>query len=88
MLGSVREVLGSGSFLGVSLFGPSYEPWIVMILPPGGFLTLGSLLLGLAWWQERHPEHSEAAHADPTAEAAAAVSIALSGPSSPGGEIR
>jgi len=53
MLGAVREVLGSGSFLGLPLFGPSYEPWIVMILPAGGFLTLGVLLLGLAWWQER-----------------------------------
>jgi len=53
MLGGVREVLGSGSFLGFSIFGPSYEPWIVMILPPGGFLTLGALLLCLAWWEER-----------------------------------
>ncbi len=59
MLGAVREVLGSGSFLGVSLFGPSYEPWIVMILPAGGFLTLGVLLLGLAWWQERQAERVE-----------------------------
>lgn len=53
MIGAVREVLGNGSFLGVSLFGPSFEPWVVMILPPGGFLTLGVLLLCLAWWQER-----------------------------------
>ena len=56
MLGAVREVLGSGSFLGVSLFGPAYQPWIVMILPPGGFLTLGALLLGLASWQEKRDE--------------------------------
>ena len=56
MLGAVREVLGSGSFLGVPLFGPSYEPWIVMILPPGGFLTLGFILLGFGWWTERKEE--------------------------------
>lgn len=61
MLGTVREVLGSGSFLGVSLFGPAYEPWVIMILPPGGFLTLGVLLLGLSWWQERGREPIEAA---------------------------
>lgn len=45
LMSSIREVIGSGTFLGVSLFGPSYEPWVVMILPPGGFLTLGALLL-------------------------------------------
>lgn len=45
ILGSLREVLGSGSFFGVSLFGPHFEPWVVMILPPGGFLMLGMLLL-------------------------------------------
>ncbi len=44
-LGAVREVLGSGSFFGVSLFGANFEPWVVMILPPGGFIMLGVLLL-------------------------------------------
>ncbi len=53
MMGTVREVLGNGTFLGVSLFGPFYEPWVVMILPPGGFLTLGFLLLGLSWIRRR-----------------------------------
>jgi len=64
LLGAVREVLGSGSFLGVPLFGPDYEPWVVMILPPGGFLTLGALLLGLAWWQERRTEQGGSAAED------------------------
>ncbi len=53
MMGGVREILGTGSFLGFSLFGPNYEPWVVMILPPGGFLTLGFLLLVLAWVERR-----------------------------------
>lgn len=44
-LGSAREVLGSGSLFGVSLFGPRFEPWVVMVLPPGGFLMLGAILL-------------------------------------------
>ena len=48
MLGGVRELLGSGSLLGFDLLGPRFEPWIVMILPPGGFLTLGLWLLGLS----------------------------------------
>jgi electron transport complex protein RnfE len=53
MMGTLREVLGYGSFLGVPLFGPHYEPWVVMILPAGGFLTLGMLLLLLNAVQAR-----------------------------------
>ena len=53
MMGTIREVLGSGSFLGVPLFGPRFEPWVIMVLPPGGFLTLGWILLAMAWWRER-----------------------------------
>jgi len=52
-LGSVREVLGEGSLFGVDLFGPQFEPWVIMILPPGGFLTLGLLLLFFSWLEER-----------------------------------
>jgi Na+-translocating ferredoxin:NAD+ oxidoreductase subunit E len=52
-MGAFREVLGYGSFLGVPLFGPGYEPWVVMILPPGGFFTLGFILLAFGWWAGR-----------------------------------
>ena len=52
-LGSVREILGEGAFLGIDLFGPNFEPWVIMILPPGGFLTLGLLLLFFNWVKER-----------------------------------
>ena len=48
MLASLREILGNGSFFGVSLFGPNFEPWVIMILPPGGFIMLGLLLLVFA----------------------------------------
>ena len=52
-LGSVREILGVGSLFGVNLFGPNFEPWVIMTLPPGGFLTLGLLLLFFNWIKER-----------------------------------
>ncbi len=51
MMGAFRELLGNGSLLGYSVFGPSFEPWIIMILPPGGFLTLGFILLAFGWWR-------------------------------------
>ncbi len=52
-LGGVREILGEGRLFGVDLFGPDFEPWVIMILPPGGFLTLGLLLLFFNWLKER-----------------------------------
>lgn len=47
MLGIVRETLGSGTFMGVMLFGDRFEPWVIMVLPGGAFFVLGFLLLGI-----------------------------------------
>ncbi len=55
-LGSIREILGSGSLFGIALFGAEFEPWVIMILPPGGFLTLGLLLLLFNWIAQRRTE--------------------------------
>ena len=52
-LGVVREVLGAGTFLGIPLFGAGFEPWVVMILPPGGFFVLGAWLLLFNWLRDR-----------------------------------
>ena len=59
LLGCIREILGSGSLFGVSLFGPNFEPWVIMILPPGGFLTLGLLLALFAFVKERRLRASQ-----------------------------
>lgn len=48
-LGTIREILGSGTFLTYQVLGEWYQPWLVMILPPGAFLALG-LLIGLTNW--------------------------------------
>jgi hypothetical protein len=53
MMGGFREILGTGSFLGFSLFGPSFEPWVIMVLPAGGFLTLGFILLAMGYFEQR-----------------------------------
>lgn len=44
-LGAVREILGNGSILNVSIFSENFQEWIVMILPAGGFFTLALWLL-------------------------------------------
>ena len=72
LMGAVREVIGSGTFLGVPLFGASYEPWVVMILPPGGFLTLGFLLLVISWRERRRAERNSGIDNDAVASERAA----------------
>jgi electron transport complex protein RnfE len=49
-LATVREILGSGSWLGLRLLPEAWPNWGIMVLPPGAFLTLG-LLLGLWNWR-------------------------------------
>ena len=44
IMGTVREVLGEGTFLGISILPDSYQPMLVAILAPGAFITLGLLL--------------------------------------------
>ncbi|OQY22945.1 MAG: electron transport complex subunit RsxE [Desulfobacteraceae bacterium 4572_35.2] len=44
ILGAIRELFGSGAILGFQIFGASYPPVLLMILPPGAFITLGLLL--------------------------------------------
>jgi H+/Na+-translocating ferredoxin:NAD+ oxidoreductase subunit E len=48
-LSAFRELLGRGSLLGINLLGPRYEPWVFLVLPPGGFFALGMLLITVAW---------------------------------------
>jgi electron transport complex protein RnfE len=52
-LGAVREILGSGSLFGVRLFHDTFQEWVVMILPSGGFFTLAAWLLVFNLLKER-----------------------------------
>lgn len=71
VLGGVREVLGSGTlfaqahlllgqafaFLELTVI-PGYKGWLLMILPPGGFLALGFLLAGKRVLDRRRAERA------------------------------
>ncbi len=46
VIGSIRELLGNGTIFNIQIFGDSYLPLLLMILPPGAFIVLG-VLLGL-----------------------------------------
>ena len=45
ILSAIRELLGSGTIFGAQLMPESYEPMAIMLQVPGGFITLGLLLI-------------------------------------------
>jgi len=48
-IASVREILGTGMFFGFRVLPAAWPDWVIMVLPPGAFLTFG-LLLGAVNW--------------------------------------
>ncbi len=44
ILGTIREILGNGTFLGIQVFTDSFQPATILILPPGAFIVLGCVL--------------------------------------------
>ena len=46
LMGSIRELIGSGTIFGAAVFGASFEPMLLFVLAPGGFIAYG-LLLGV-----------------------------------------
>jgi electron transport complex protein RnfE len=44
VLGCIRELLGSGTILGIYVMWSGFEPFTFMLKPPGAFVALGILL--------------------------------------------
>ncbi|MDP4152131.1 MAG: electron transport complex subunit E [Bacillota bacterium] len=59
ILASVRELIGNGTILGINLLGANYPKVIMMILPAGGFLTLGFLVAGVQYLKQRKGEEKK-----------------------------
>ena len=62
-ISAVRELLGSGTLLGFNVLGAQFEPWVFMVMPPGGFLTLGIIFLVMGWDMSRKAQRAKAAAA-------------------------
>jgi electron transport complex protein RnfE len=56
LIAVVRELLGAGKLWGIPLFGANFEPMLLLILPPGAFITLG-LFIGFFNWLETKRAH-------------------------------
>ena len=63
VISAVRELLGSGTLLGYPVLGPRFEPWVIMVMPPGGFLTLGIMFLIMGWYGTRQARRTKEATA-------------------------
>ena len=48
-IAAVREILGTGMLFGIRVLPDAWPDWVIMVLPPGAFITLG-LLLGFVNW--------------------------------------
>lgn len=64
VLGGIREIIGSGTLFSgiemvipgaqaITLFGDDYPGFLVTLLPPGAFLTLGLMIAARTWWTQR-----------------------------------
>jgi H+/Na+-translocating ferredoxin:NAD+ oxidoreductase subunit E len=51
-IATVREILGTGSLAGLAVLPAAWPHWVIMVLPPGAFMTFG-LLLGLVNWVQQ-----------------------------------
>lgn len=50
VLGGIRELLGNGTLFGLQVMPTTYKPVLLMILPPGAFLTIGFLQAIQRYW--------------------------------------
>jgi len=51
----IRELFGTGRLWGVPLFGSGFEPMLILILPPGAFITLGLFIGFSTGWKRSAP---------------------------------
>lgn len=48
LLAGIREIMGSGTFLGFNVLG-DIPPMLIFVLPPGAFLALGFIIAAVTW---------------------------------------
>ncbi len=54
IISAIREISGNGTFYGFPVTPASFQPVLLMIMPPGAFLTLGYVLGFFNWLDIRN----------------------------------
>lgn len=78
VLGASREILGAGEIFSYDLFGDSFHPALGFVLPPGAFIALGFILVGVKWIDAKRSAAAERKKAiqRPAADAEPALATA------------
>ena len=53
IIATFRELLGTGKLLGIPVFGPDYQPILILILPAGAFITMGFVFAAVNYLRQR-----------------------------------
>lgn len=77
LIGIIRELFGSGTIFGITILGEWYNPVLIMVLPPGGFILIGLLIAGFNLMSEHQDKMRAAKAKDAAAGDRAAMGTAL-----------
>lgn len=69
IMGSVREIIGSGKWMGITLPVLSDNPMLLFIMPAGGFFTLGVIIAVVNKLSNKKPPQELGCKGCPNAEA-------------------
>ena len=72
-VGSIREILGSGTWFGIQICPDFIEPMTIFILPAGGFFVLGCVIALVNKIANRKPPEATGCAACPNKDACAEV---------------
>ncbi len=53
IISAIRELIGSGTLLGIKVTPSTFSPAVLVISPVGGFLILGALIALVQWFKNR-----------------------------------
>ena len=58
-IAAIREILGTGGLFGIPVLPEVWPDWVIMVLPPGAFLTFGLLLGTVNWYTARKSANNQ-----------------------------
>ena len=69
LMGSIREIIGSGKWMGMEIPVLSSNPMLLFIMPAGGFFTLGMIIAAVNKLSNKKPPQELGCKGCPNAEA-------------------
>ena len=71
LISVIRELIGAGTILGMPVLGESYNPMLMMVLPPGAFILIGYLVAAFKTWNSNQEKKAQLAELKAKKEAEA-----------------